>query len=335
MQATGNALRVPAPRRGGSGVPEARALMRQGRLTEALGALATLSESRLTEDDLALARAARVECLLARGELTAAMLAGDQLTPLLQRPSYAGAVAQHARAELAAAMGEFDVALEGYLAVGSLPAWGDHGPDGDRSLPWRCGAALVLLHLGRGREAALLAREQVDAARGSAYDRALALRTLATADVTVDRVATLRLALDALEPVRADRLAAQIGTDLAGLLLLSPAVAPAQLAEAVRLLRAAERYAGRQELWPLQGRVRRLLERVGEDPQPVQSEAMAALTAGERRVARLAAEGLTNRQIAAQLVITVKAVEWHLSHVYRKLGIRSRTRLASALGLPA
>ena len=46
----------------------------------------------------------------------------------------------------------------------------------------------------------------------------------------------------------------------------------------------------------------------------------------------MAADGLTNRQIANQLVVTVKAVEWHLSHVYRKLGIRSRNDLATALG---
>ena len=53
---------------------------------------------------------------------------------------------------------------------------------------------------------------------------------------------------------------------------------------------------------------------------------MAALTVSERRVARMAADGLTNRQIANELVVTVKAVEWHLSHVYRKLGISSRTQ---------
>ena len=38
------------------------------------------------------------------------------------------------------------------------------------------------------------------------------------------------------------------------------------------------------------------------------------------------------REVAARLVVTVKAVEWHLSHVYRKLGIRSRNALAGALG---
>ena len=62
---------------------------------------------------------------------------------------------------------------------------------------------------------------------------------------------------------------------------------------------------------------------------------MAVLTVSERRVARMAADGLTNRQIADELVVTIKAVEWHLSHVYRKLGISSRTRLPSMLGATA
>jgi DNA-binding NarL/FixJ family response regulator len=103
--------------------------------------------------------------------------------------------------------------------------------------------------------------------------------------------------------------------------------------EALGLLRAAETYAGQEELWPLQGRVRWLLERLGEPARPAPGEVLAALTTTERRVARLAAAGCTNREIAGQLVVTVKAVEWHLSHVYRKLGIRSRTMLAGTLGL--
>jgi DNA-binding CsgD family transcriptional regulator/tetratricopeptide (TPR) repeat protein len=52
------------------------------------------------------------------------------------------------------------------------------------------------------------------------------------------------------------------------------------------------------------------------------------LTASEERIAGLAAQGLTNREIAARLYVTVKTVEAALSSVYRKLGIRSRTELA-------
>ncbi len=65
---------------------------------------------------------------------------------------------------------------------------------------------------------------------------------------------------------------------------------------------------------------------------PVRGETLAALTSSQHRVARLAADGLTNREIARELMVTVKAIEWHLSHVYRKLGIRSRTGLATSLG---
>jgi DNA-binding NarL/FixJ family response regulator len=57
-----------------------------------------------------------------------------------------------------------------------------------------------------------------------------------------------------------------------------------------------------------------------------------ALTAAQLRVARLAADGLGNREIAEALFLTEKTVEGHLGQAYRKLGIRSRTQLASALG---
>jgi DNA-binding CsgD family transcriptional regulator len=55
------------------------------------------------------------------------------------------------------------------------------------------------------------------------------------------------------------------------------------------------------------------------------------LTAAERRVAALAAQGRTNREIAAALFLSDRTVESHLSHVYAKLGVRSRTELARAL----
>jgi DNA-binding CsgD family transcriptional regulator len=58
------------------------------------------------------------------------------------------------------------------------------------------------------------------------------------------------------------------------------------------------------------------------------------LTETERRVAELAAQGRTNKEIAAELFMGVSTVESHLSRVYRKLGIRSRSRLGARLAKP-
>jgi DNA-binding NarL/FixJ family response regulator len=55
------------------------------------------------------------------------------------------------------------------------------------------------------------------------------------------------------------------------------------------------------------------------------------LTPQELAVARLVAGGLTNQQVARELVVSVKTVEYHLSHVYAKLGVNSRLHLGSRL----
>jgi DNA-binding CsgD family transcriptional regulator len=55
------------------------------------------------------------------------------------------------------------------------------------------------------------------------------------------------------------------------------------------------------------------------------------LTTSERRAAELAASGLSNKEVARELVVTVHTVEVHLSRVYAKLGIRSRGQLAAML----
>ena len=56
-----------------------------------------------------------------------------------------------------------------------------------------------------------------------------------------------------------------------------------------------------------------------------------SLTASERRVAELAAEGLSNREIAQALFVSLRTVETHLTHAFQKLDIDSRTKLADAL----
>jgi DNA-binding NarL/FixJ family response regulator len=52
------------------------------------------------------------------------------------------------------------------------------------------------------------------------------------------------------------------------------------------------------------------------------------LTATETRVAELVARGLTNKAVAAELFVSDRTIEGHLSRIYAKLGIRSRTELA-------
>jgi DNA-binding NarL/FixJ family response regulator len=270
-----------------------------------------------------------IDCRLARGELTRALEHGRDLANLLDHPGPTGATAHYGSGELAAATGDVEEAAAHFAWTGRLLADDLDDPD---LLPWRAGAALAAVRAGRRTEGAALAREQVALARaaGATFGLAVGLRTLATVDAGADGAALLREAQAAVADHRAARLAAQVDTDLAGRLVLS--ARPGDQEEAHRLLRSAEQYAGREQLWPLQGRVRRLLDRMGEPARPVLGEALAALTASERRVARLAADGLTNREIAERLVVTIKAVEWHLSHVYRKLGIRSRSGLAASLG---
>jgi ATP/maltotriose-dependent transcriptional regulator MalT len=273
-----------------------------------------------------------VECRIARGELDLAADHRAELESVAHGAGMTGAYATWALADLAEANGEHDQAAALYAEVGHLVSGRMDNP---AILPWRSGQALALIRLGRAHEAIGLARENSVLAHefGAPYAVALALRTLAAVDPTGDRMGLLREALDILKGTRALRLEAQIATDLAGMMVL---LTPGQgVDEAVRLLRQAESHALHQELHPLADRVHRLLNRLGQDVQPAPAPGVNKLTVSERRVAELAASGMSNREIAQQLFVTVKAVEWHLSNVYRKLGIRSRTRLAEALNVPA
>ena len=72
------------------------------------------------------------------------------------------------------------------------------------------------------------------------------------------------------------------------------------------------------------------LARISGRPAPT-----GELTETERRIAALAAEGRSNKEIAAVLFVTPKTVETQLSRIYRKVGVRSRTQLARQLGADA
>ena len=70
-----------------------------------------------------------------------------------------------------------------------------------------------------------------------------------------------------------------------------------------------------------------MLANAPDDALPPGSQ--PALTRREEQVAALAARGLTNRDIAAQLFLSVRTVEVHVDHILTKLGFRTRTQLAA------
>lgn len=82
-----------------------------------------------------------------------------------------------------------------------------------------------------------------------------------------------------------------------------------------------------------QGRARRTCR----DRRPASKAVLSGvdvLTPSELRVARMAVDGMTNREIAQQLYVTAKTVETHLRHVYQKLDIAGRADLPTALTGP-
>jgi len=82
---------------------------------------------------------------------------------------------------------------------------------------------------------------------------------------------------------------------------------------------------------PYLERCERELQACGLAPAKRQNFDPSALTAQELAVARLVAGGLSNRQVAAELFVSVKTVQFHLTHIYSKLRLSSRTELAAFL----
>jgi DNA-binding CsgD family transcriptional regulator len=99
------------------------------------------------------------------------------------------------------------------------------------------------------------------------------------------------------------------------------------------LLRALE-LAERCGAAPVAERARTELYAAGGRPRAAALSGVDALTVSERRVAALAAEGRSNKEIAQTLFVTPKTVEVHLSRAYRKLGIASRGELGVTLVAP-
>ncbi len=97
------------------------------------------------------------------------------------------------------------------------------------------------------------------------------------------------------------------------------------------MLRQAVDAAHRAPARPLATLAETELRATGARPRRVLLPGLEALTASERRIAELAADGLTNRQIAQNLLITARTVEGHLTNVFTKLDVRTRAELPEAL----
>jgi ATP/maltotriose-dependent transcriptional regulator MalT len=194
--------------------------------------------------------------------------------------------------------------------------------------PWRSNTAAVLHSLGRGAEARKLAAEELEAACawGAPRPVGLALRTLGLIEGDKAGEPRLREAVEVLAPSPARLEHAKALVDLGASLRRRNA-----RSEARELLKQGAELAHRCGATPLLDRANEELAATGARPRKILASGLESLTASERRVAQLAAEELSNKEIAQALFVTVKTVEVHLSSVYRKLGIGSRRQLGAAL----
>ncbi|HZB97028.1 MAG TPA: AAA family ATPase [Candidatus Sulfotelmatobacter sp.] len=192
----------------------------------------------------------------------------------------------------------------------------------------RSGAALALLRLGRRERALELAEAELTAARhfGAPRELGAALRVSSLArggeaglEFLEESVAVLRTSPALLEQAHS---LVELGAALRRTGRLSAAREP--LTEALDL-------AARCGARPLVARAREELTATGARPRREWRTGVEALTPGELRVARLAAAGKTNREIAQTLYVTLKTVEGHLARAYGKLGIEGRSELTQGL----
>jgi DNA-binding CsgD family transcriptional regulator len=96
-------------------------------------------------------------------------------------------------------------------------------------------------------------------------------------------------------------------------------------------LRTAHALFTAMDMTAFADRARRELDVSGTTLRPPVAASRDALTPQEAQIAALAADGLTNAEIAARLFLSPRTVEWHLKHVFAKLGITSRRALPDAL----
>jgi DNA-binding NarL/FixJ family response regulator len=193
---------------------------------------------------------------------------------------------------------------------------------------WVPAAVGALIQLGRDEQAReLCARELNDAvAFGAARRHGIALSLCGTLDPADSGLVQLRQAVEVLErsPARLEHARALVNL---GVGLRSRGERDA----ARRPLSRALDVAHQLDAVTLAERARSELIAVGARPRRAALRGPDALTPAELRTARMAADGLTNRDIAQALFLSSRTVEAQLSAAYTKLAITSRAQLGDAL----
>ena len=203
------------------------------------------------------------------------------------------------------------------------------GVDHPRVATWRADAITAYLALGQPEAAAVLAAEQLTLAEraGAPLPLATALRSAAAVADAAEAEPLITRAVALLEATPARLQLACALCDLGALWRRAGRRGDAR----EPLLRALD-LAQRARAEPLVARARRELTAAGARPRRTALTGPGALTSAERQVAELAASGLSNRQIAQHLFVTLPTVETHLRHTFSKLGIASRAELPAQLG---
>jgi ATP/maltotriose-dependent transcriptional regulator MalT len=301
---------------------------RRGQLTTAVAcaqeAMALLAATGMAPLHGAVA-ARMVRILLERGDVDAA----ESLLANVGRPAAAHVLTWaeylHSRGLLAMARGRPREALRLHLECGQhLTARGVAGP---ACVAWRDRAALALVRLGELDSAQTHADEAIRVARAWGAPGILGATLTAAASAAPDtatRIVLLREAVDLLEGTKSAlehahaliRLGAALSAtgDRNGRATMTRGADLAVACGATAIAaRARQRLTGRGD-------------RVAQDGSP--------LSYAERRVADLVLRGMNNAEVAATLLISKRTVDTHLGRIYRKLNIRSRSKLAEALMLP-
>jgi DNA-binding NarL/FixJ family response regulator len=267
-----------------------------------------------------------VRVLTARGELAGAeaALAGSGLAA--RPPSgMPGAMLLCARGELHLAAGRHAEARDAFRSARHRLEWLPHA--NEELLGWRVGLARAKAALGEHDAAATLAAEAVAAAHATANPRALGIALHAQGQLARDDgIETLREAVDVLAATNARLQHAHALVDLGAALRRAN-----RRRDAREPLREGLDLAHRCGATALEERARIELAATGARPRRATLTGVEALTPSELRIARMAADGLTNREIAQQLFVTTKTVETHLRHVFQKLDVAKRTELAPKL----